>query len=98
MKAKKLKENACIKTEFILFDSHHLLNKCSTKAIPVCEDSNDLQNCIQIFGAFLDDNLNFMDHIKQKMFMFNFFKIKSIGRYVTKEGTYVLYLSLVIPT
>ena len=94
MNAKKLKMNAS-KTEFLLFGSRQQLNKC---LILVCDDSIRLQNCIRYLGAFLDDNLDFKDHIKRKCqsAMLNCFKIKSIRRYLIKEATEVLCLSLVI--
>ena len=97
MNAKKLKMNAS-KTEFILFGSRQQLNKCSTTEILVCDDSIEIPNCIRYLGALLDDNLDFKDHIKRKCqsAMLNCFKIKSIRRYLTKEATEVLCLSLVI--
>ena len=71
---------------------------CSTTEILVCDDSIKIQNCIRYLGAFLDDNLDFKDHIKRKCqsAMLNFFKIKSICRYLTREATEGLCLSLVI--
>ena len=97
MSAKKLKMNAS-KTKFVLFGSRHQPIKCSTKEILVCDDSIEIQNCIRYLGAFLDDNLEFKDHIKRKYqsAMSNVFKIKSIRRYLTREATYVSCQSLVI--
>ena len=56
------------------------------------------KNCIRYLGVFLDDTLDFRDHIKRKCqtAMLNYFKIKSIRKYLTREATEVLCLSLVI--
>ena len=96
MNANKLKMNTS-KTEFIMFGSRPQLNKCSTKVITICGDQIKLQPCIRYLGAFLDDTLNFKEHVKRKCqtAMFNYFKIKSIRKFLTKEVTEVLCLSLV---
>ena len=82
-----------------MFGSRQQLDNCSTNEILVCGDNIELQNCIRYLGAFLDDTLDFKYHIKRKCqtAMLNYFKIiKSIRKYLTKEATEVLCLSLVI--
>jgi hypothetical protein len=97
MNSNKLKMNNS-KTEFILFGSRPQLNKCNTKEINICGNVIESQHCIRYLGAFLDESLNFKDHIKRKCrtAMLNYFKIKSIRKYLTKEAAETLVLSLVI--
>lgn len=97
MNSNKLKMNSS-KTEFILFGSRLQLKKCITKDIKVCNDIVESKNCIRYLGAFLDESLNFKEHIKRKCqtAMLNYFKIKSIRKYLSKEATETLVLSLVI--
>ena len=99
MNANKLKMNTS-KTEFIMFGSRQQLDKCPTNEILVCDGNIELQHCIRYPGVFLDDTLHFKDHIKRKCqtAMLNYFKIKSIRKYLSREATEVLCLSLVIPT
>ncbi|VDI82656.1 Hypothetical predicted protein [Mytilus galloprovincialis] len=97
MNSNKLKMNNA-KTEFILFGSRHQLSKCQTKEIIICGDVIKSKTCIRYLGAFLDETLNFKDHItkKCKTAMMNYYKIKCIRSYLSKEATETLVLSLVI--
>ena len=97
MNKNKLKMNNS-KTEFILFGSRGQLNKCQTKKINICGDFVNLQKCIRYLGVFLDETLSFKDHIKKKCntAMYNYFKIKSVRKYLSKEATEILVLSLVV--
>ena len=97
MNNNKLKMNNS-KTEFILFGSRLQLNKCSTKEITICNEVIKSTNCIRYLGAFLDKSLNFKEHVKRKCktAMLYYFKIKSIRKYLSKEATETLLLSLVI--
>ena len=100
MNANKLKMNTS-KTESIMFGSRQQLDKCSTNEILVCDDNIELQHCIRYLIVFLDDTLltlGFKDHIKRKcqIATLNYFKIKSIRKYLTRNPTEVLCLSLVI--
>ena len=97
MNANKLKMNSS-KTEFILFGSKRQLEKCTTKSIIINENEIESVKCIRYLGAFLDENLNFKDHVNKKCrtAMFNYQKIKCIRKYLTTEATEVLVLSLVI--
>jgi hypothetical protein len=97
MKQNKLKMNSS-KTEFILFGSRQQLEKCSVTEIDIAGDKIKSVNCIRYLGAYLDENLSFKDHIKRKCqsAMFNYLRIKNIRKYLTKDATEILVLSLVI--
>ncbi|KAK3101096.1 hypothetical protein FSP39_000910 [Pinctada imbricata] len=97
MNSNKLKMNAS-KTEFILFGSKSQLSRCHTKLININGDEIKVGCCIKYLGAHLDENLNFKEHVKMKCrtAMINYLRIKSIRKYLTKEATEILVLSLVI--
>lgn len=97
MNSNKLKMNTS-KTEFIMFGSKQQLTKCETKSIKIVNDTINKENCIRYLGAFLDENLNFKEHVKRKCrtAMINFMRIKNIRQYLTKEATETLVLSLVM--
>lgn len=97
MNNNKLKMNNA-KTEFIIFGSRSQLNKCNTKEINICGDVIESKNCIKYLGVLLDESLNFKDHIKKqcKTAMLNYFRIKSIRKYLSREATETLVLSLVV--
>ncbi len=97
MNGNKLKMNAS-KTEYIVFGSRPQLNKCNTQDIDVCGDKIKRQSSIRYLGAFLDETLNFKEHIKRKCrsAMLNYFKIKNIRKFLTRDATETLVLSLVI--
>ena len=86
------------KTEFIMFGSRPQLNKCQSKEIDIAGDTVKAEKCIRYLGAYLDETLNFKEHIKIKCrtAMYNYLKIKNIRKYLTKEATEILVLSLVI--
>ena len=97
MNANKLKMNTA-KTEFIMFGSKKQLDKCTSKSININGDEIRSENCIRYLGAFLDDKLNFKQHVKNKcrVAMMNYFRIKCIRKYLTQQATEILVLSLVI--
>ena len=97
MNSNKLKMNTK-KTEFILFGSQTQLNKCTTKEINIAGDTVGSVSCIRYLGAWLDSTLNFKEHVKTKCrtAMMNYFRIKSIRRYLTQDATETLVLTLVI--
>ena len=97
MHENKLKMNTS-KTEFIMFGGKAQLNKCSTKVINIAGDIIQSEKYIRYLGAFLDETLNFKEHIKRKCrtAMINYLRIKSIRKYLTKDATEILVLSLVI--
>ena len=86
------------KTEFIMFGGRQQLNKCSTTSVRIAGDTVNTVRRIRYLGAYLDETLQMKDHIKAKCrsAMMNFFRIKSISKYLTKEATETLVLSLVI--
>jgi hypothetical protein len=77
MNGNKFKMNTT-KTEFIEFGSKHQLSKCSLDKINIAGDEIESKNCIRYLGAYLDEHLNFKDHVKRKCrtAMFNYLKIK----------------------
>ena len=97
MKQNKLKMNSS-KTEFILVGSRQQLKKCNTKSIDIAGDTVESVPCIRYLGAYLDEQLTFKDHIKRKCqtAMFNYLRIKNIRKYLTKDATEILVLSLVM--
>jgi len=97
MKGNKLKMNSS-KTEHIVFGSALQLNKLTIQEIDICGAKIEKHNTIRYLGAYLDDTLSFKEHIKIKCrnAMLNFFKIKSIRKYLTEDATETLVLSLVI--
>lgn len=84
------------KTELILFGSKRQLEKSTTKAININEKEIRSMKCIRYLGVFLDGNLNFKEHNYQQKKKKNAAKlwIKRIRKYVTKEATEILVLSL----
>lgn len=97
MNQNKLKMNTS-KTEFIIFGSKQQLDKCNTSEIDIAGDLIQSESCIRYLGAFLDQTLTFKEHIKRKcrVAMLNYSRIKSIRKYLSKEATEILVLSLVI--
>jgi len=97
MNGNKLKMNNS-KTEFLMFGSRKQLDKCVTESVVIINDSIPKQKLIHYLGAFLDEKFNFKEHItrKCKTAMLNYFKIKSIRKYLTSEATEILVLSLVV--
>ena len=95
MNKNKLKMNTS-KTEFIMFGSKQQLKKCTTDVININGDNIKPESCIRYLGAFLDERLNFKEHVKRKCrtAMLNYLRIKSIRKYLTKEATEILVLSL----
>jgi hypothetical protein len=77
MNGNRLKMNTT-KTEFIESGSKHPLSKCSLDKINIAFDEIESKNCIRYLGAYLDENLNFKDHVKRKCHtaMFTYLKIK----------------------
>ncbi len=97
MNGNKLKMNNS-KTEFIMFGSRKQLDKCVPESIVIVNNVIPKQKFIRYLGAFLDETLNFKEHITRKCrtAMLNYFKIKSIRKYLTREATEILVLSLVV--
>ena len=66
--------------------------------IDIAGDKIESECSIRYLGAFLDETLNFKEHVKRKCrtAMLIYFRIKSIRKYLTSEATEILVLSLVI--
>ena len=79
-----------------MFGSPQQLDECSTNEILVCDNNIELQHCIGYLGVLQDDTLDFKDRTNRKCqtAMLNYFKI--VRKYLTREATEVLCLSLVI--
>lgn len=86
------------KIEFIMIGSRPQLNKCLTNSININGNNIKRESTIRYLGAFLDETLNFKDHINRKCrtAMMNYLRIKNIRQFLTIEATEVLVLSLVI--
>lgn len=80
-----------------MFGSRPQLSKCNTEDTDKCGDTVKRQSNIKYLGAFLDETLNFKEHVKRKCrsAMLNYFKIKSIRKYLTQDAMETLVLSLV---
>ena len=90
----KLKMNTS-KTEFIMFGGKAQLDKCCTEDINIAGDDIRSEKCIRYLGAFLDETLNFKEHVKRKCrsAMLNYLRIKSIRKYLTKTLQKFFFLS-----
>ena len=97
MNANKLKMNSS-KTEFITFGSSQQLEKCHLKSICINGDKINSEESIRYLGAFLDQTLNFKEHVKRKCrtAMLNYLRIKRIRKYLTKEAAEILVIALVM--
>jgi len=81
-----------------MFGSKQQLHKCLTTDIDIAGDKVTRVKCIRYLGAYLGETLNLKEHVKTKCrtAMLNFFRIKNIRSYLSKEATETLVLSLVI--
>jgi len=97
MNANKLKMNTS-KTEFILFGSRQQLQKIHTNEINIAGDIIQREPTIRYLGAFLDESLSFKKHVSMKCrsAMLNYFRIKSIRKYLTRQSAEILIVSLVL--
>ena len=87
------------KTEFIIFGNQIQLNKLHTDSITISGDTcikcADVVKCL---GTLIDKNVKFTDHVntKCKVALYNFHRINSIRKYLSREACETLVLSLVI--
>lgn len=97
MKKVRLKMNDS-KMEFMYFGSNHLLKKTKVQKININGIDVQKSECVRLLGAWLDSSLSFKNHIKKKASsaMANFYKLKQIRSYLTKEACETLVLSLCI--
>ena len=86
------------KSEFIMFGNQRQLDKATTQSIGVNGTTINNSNCIKYLGAYLDSNLTLKEHIKRKCksALFNYFRLKSIRRFLTLDSCTELVISLVI--
>ena len=52
------------------------------------DQTSRMQRCVKCLGAYLDKNLNFKEHVKNKakVAMTNLMKIRNIRNFLTKEA------------
>ena len=103
LKIKHWMDTMCLKmnpskTEFIYFRNKAQLKKCLVDDLNIAGDLVLRSHTIKYFGAHLDENLNYKQHVNKKCqaAMFNYFKIRSIRRILDVLTTMHLCLSLCI--
>ena len=86
------------KTEFIQFGSRIQLLKTSIEELKLGESSVNRSQNVKYLGGILDEKLTFKQHITSKcqLAMFNYFKVKSIRKFLTKEVTELLVIQMCI--
>ena len=86
------------KTEYILFGSQQQLKKTSQESLNAQGDLIAVSKVVRYLGGFLDKNLNFKRHIKEKTkkAMANIIKIHAIWKYLTVQSCTTLVLMLCI--
>ena len=86
------------KTELIYFGNKRQLEKCRLDSMEVENSIVNRSNCITLLGCSLDKNLSFLKHINNQCCkaMINFYRIKSIRPYITKEACEVLVHGLIM--
>ena len=84
-------------TEFIMFASRLILQKCDTTKINVNGSNIQCSDIIKYLGAWLDQHLQFVHHItlKCRTAMINFQKIKLIQPVLNIDATHTLVRGLV---
>ena len=84
------------KTEFMLLGSRQHLSKCTTNSLKVLGENTERSEVIRYLGGYLDSTLTFKQHIKTKCksAMLHLLKIISIRKYLDKETTTQLTVSL----
>ena len=86
------------KTEFIVFGGRVQLAKLTTKSLLLNDADIPRSPVVKCLGTHIDKNLKFTHHvnIKCRTAVFNYNKIKSIRKYLTKDTCHTLVLSLVM--
>ena len=76
----------------IKFGSHQQLSKCKINSINIVNNVIEAESCIRYLVAFLDETLNFKEHVNHKCHtaMMNFLRIKNIRQFLNKEATETL--------
>ena len=86
------------KTEYILFGSWQQLKKTSQEPLDAQGDPIAVCQVVRYLAGFLDQNLNFKKHIKEKTkkAMANIIKIHAIWKYLTVQSCSTLILMFCI--
>ena len=82
------------KTKFIMYGNNVQLSKCSTKHIDSGDVITGCSDMINILGIYIDNNLNFKEHIEKKcnVAMYNLHNIRSLcGHLNSKTGQTLIY-------
>ena len=97
MTSMRLKLNSD-KTELLILGNAPQLQKLTTKTIVVGNSTVERVKVVKCLGTYFDENLNFKHHVdmKCKAATFNFHRIKTIRKYLTKDTCETLVLSLVM--
>ena len=86
------------KTEFIMFGNQVQLNKTNTDSFHADSDTIKRSDCVRVLGSLIDKNAKMSDHVntKCKIALYNYRRIRSIRKYLTKEACESLLLGLVM--
>ena len=97
MSSMRLKLNTD-KTEYIKFGNQKQLEKTIINEFNAGSDIVECKSVVKCLGAYLDKNLNFKEHVKNKakVAMTNLMKIRNIRKFLTKEACETLVTGLVI--
>ena len=81
-----------------MFGHHSQLKKYETKTIQISDVKIPKVDIIRYLGAWLDNNLSFKHHVMKKcqVAMWNFLRIRSIRKYLTKEACETLVIGVVM--
>ena len=85
-------------TEYILFGSQAQLKKISPEPLNAHDNLIEISKVVRYLGGFLDQQLNFKQHIKEKVkkAMTNLIKIHAIWKYLTVQVCTTLILMFCI--
>ena len=86
------------KTEFITFDTTHLLNKKNLDSVTISGPTVNCSKTIKFLGALLDETLSFKQHVTEraKSALYGINLIKNVRKYVTMATTKMLMCTLVL--
>ena len=86
------------KTEYILFGSQAQLKKISPEPLNAHDDLIEVIKVVRYLGGFLDQQLNFKQHVKEevKKAITNLIKICAICKYLTEQTCTTLILMFCI--
>ena len=85
------------KTKFIMYGNNVQLSQCPTKHIEIGDEIIGCSDMINILGIYIDNNLNFKEHIKKKcnVAMYNLHNIRSLCRQLNSKTSQTLIYGIV---